>query len=466
MNRLNHTTLLEEINKNFYSFIDELLAKKKYYYWSLEYFERMNDILLQHYELSPNDKNIINSEFSSIFEDKAIKFSIKSSALKNEIQIQNITKITSVSKASEYIKEYILYVILKEMNDNKEYKADGKSFIDNSVLEKQKKNFMFSYMKYLLEEKETYCQKEYLKFGTYRNQKDFIAELEEKDDEESKALLQRLKTLYVKKSDKPINFVFKASDEDDKQELRFALQKLSKNKSELTFRGQANADWNLSPSIARKRQLLENEHELFHKILALKPHDFVNDLTDYEKLITMQHYGLPTRLLDVTRNPLVAIFFACNNWERRYQDGLVYVFEEDQKSEEHKFLNPDDDTVKCLTKIVKSKDHKVCENCKSQEVGQSCNFSDKSFMQKNHFIRGIAKNRRIDNQSGDFIFVGTDKNSKENKAVDELVSEYLVIDHEVKPILLENLEVMNIHGGSVYPELGNMSSYLVAKYSK
>ena len=40
----------------------------------------------------------------------------------------------------------------------------------------------------------------------------------------------------------------------------------------------------------------------------------------------MQHYGIPTRLIDVTTNPLVALYFACQG--NPDKDGVVFIFEE------------------------------------------------------------------------------------------------------------------------------------------
>lgn len=90
------------------------------------------------------------------------------------------------------------------------------------------------------------------------------------------------------------------------------IAKLKKKEgAELFYRGHADEDWNLLPSIFRVEKGLEKEHLLFRDMVAHTPQSFAECKSALDYLVQMQHYELPTRLLDVTMNPLVALFFAC-----------------------------------------------------------------------------------------------------------------------------------------------------------
>lgn len=89
------------------------------------------------------------------------------------------------------------------------------------------------------------------------------------------------------------------------------------------FRGQANANWKLSPGLYRD-ELFHQENLLLTEIKHVCPNEISENR--FDTLVKMQHYGMPTRLLDTTVNPLVALYFACENQSQKNVDGAVYIF--------------------------------------------------------------------------------------------------------------------------------------------
>lgn len=89
------------------------------------------------------------------------------------------------------------------------------------------------------------------------------------------------------------------------------LNKEKEAGGEIFYRGHADESWELKPSIFRKPNGVVKEHQLFRDMVAHTPRSFSGCKSAIDYLVQMQHYELPTRLLDVSTNPLVALYFAC-----------------------------------------------------------------------------------------------------------------------------------------------------------
>ena len=108
-------------------------------------------------------------------------------------------------------------------------------------------------------------------------------------------------------------------------------------KQRLYFRGQsrlASDGYSLMPSVARYKHLAslsmadldQKECEVLetfsNHLLTYVQH---RPMSAWEELAIAQHHGLPTRFMDWTTNPLVALYFAVRNTGSRSNDSAVYV---------------------------------------------------------------------------------------------------------------------------------------------
>ena len=99
------------------------------------------------------------------------------------------------------------------------------------------------------------------------------------------------------------------------------------------FRGEGDDSWELRPYIMRKEKaiLRDKEGEMLLDLMSKRPEDFIGATSALSQWVIAQHHGLKTRLLDITRNPLVALFHACehpsdSSGDVLAVDGTFHVF--------------------------------------------------------------------------------------------------------------------------------------------
>lgn len=271
-----------------------------------------------------------------------------------------------------------------------------------------------------------------------------------------------------------------------------AKEKKKAGENSLYFRGHKKHYPAVTPSIGRDG-LLESEDKLFKEFILRNPDEFEGQRSTFQILAKMQHYGLPTRLLDISSNPLISLFFAVEKDERTEGvDGEFVIFSIPQKYIKYY----DSDTVSVVSNIAKrpykkldiSKISRIISKDESKqqwlkrfndiphikyllheikdEKPYFAHVIEKDHLQSIWCVKSLLNNRRIIKQDGAFLLFGLN-GSKEKLAEykpDAFVPKCYRVTNKVQ--LREQLELLGVSKDKIYPELDTTAQYLKTKYAK
>lgn len=260
--------------------------------------------------------------------------------------------------------------------------------------------------------------------------------------------------------------------------------------TELYFRGQETEFWDIEPSIFRD-DMLSIEHKLMQIPLQKSPTEFRDLNSMFDIMTKYQHYGMCTRLLDLTTNPLVALFFACKTHGVEKYDteegevekepyGVIYYTDKYYPSQSTDMeiqivsalasydLEKENTLLDILEKLYR--DRIIDEKTKKHWLEDFSEFI--KIIQSNYMVMPTYTNERLRKQSGVFLLASLFSFNKEydiNKSViskakgklkEEFNEIYFYVSGENKEAILKELDLYNVNEATLFPELEHQLSYI------
>lgn len=271
------------------------------------------------------------------------------------------------------------------------------------------------------------------------------------------------------------------------------VQQLKKdnNDKRIFYRGHFSEQYHLIPSVFRSTGW-DKENDYYHEIMVRCPERFIG-AGHLDRLVTMQHYDVHTRLLDITESPLVALYFACKNYSEANEKiadnhrGAVIVFT--TKQEDVLYADSDkalmlsclpllkpNEREELLAVAIQSKknkkfkkgpsgtkyDNKVVEKFYNEICTEKSAFKREMIptdIINPLFVQPNRNNDRILKQEGAFIINGLAKSVEDAELkLKEIAYGKIAICNQ--HAILKELEQLGINEATLFPEIDRVAKYI------
>lgn len=221
------------------------------------------------------------------------------------------------------------------------------------------------------------------------------------------------------------------------------------------FRGQEQATWSLVPGLYRGSIKSTLERELVRdfrlRSLPLLPSPPTHPL---EWLFLMQHYGMPTRLLDWSENPLCALYFSVRNFHSK-SDGAVWILHPWYLNRKTIGMTsaPTSDQKSLTPYYQREHDDRIERRVRAKLPVA---------------VRPSHTTPRIQAQQGVFTLHGSSKLGLDQQLGQDLkfYLHKLIISGQRKKALLLELYRAGVREGSLFPDLLGLCSEIRFRYSR